>query len=122
MLLVLTTTKIGQVVEQLACEYLQAQGLSLIEKNYDCFLGEIDLIMHDKETLVFVEVRYRRGCGFGAPIETVTSSKQKKIIKTAYHYLSKYRHSDSPCRFDVVAVHGVLQNPQIEWVRDAFGE
>jgi putative endonuclease len=118
----LTTKQIGQAVEQFVCEYLQAQGLRLIERNYSCPLGEIDLIMHAQEMLIFVEVRYRRDCRFGEPVETVTANKQKKIIKTAYHYLSKRRNLDKPCRFDIVAAHGDKQHPDVEWIKNAFGE
>jgi putative endonuclease len=119
---VLTAKQTGQAIEERVCQYLCAQGLRVVEKNYTCPLGEIDLIMTDKDVLVFVEVRYRRDCCFGEPVETVTAGKQKKIIKTAYYYLSKWRGFERPCRFDIVAVHGDQQQLHIEWFKHAFGE
>lgn len=118
----LTAKQKGCTVEQFVCRYLQKQGLNSIEANYRCRVGEIDLIMQDKDVLVFVEVRYRHDTCFGNPLETITFNKQKKIIKTAYYYLSKFCSIDAPCRFDVVAVVGNLQQPRVEWIKDAFGE
>ncbi len=111
----------GEHAEMLASRFLQQQGLTLLEKNFMCKCGEIDLIMQDKEQLVFVEVRYRKNTHFGTPAESVTWQKQQKILKTAALYLQKhkkYRHV--PARFDIVAITGMLAKPQIDWITNAF--
>ena len=83
--------RIGNNAEALALDYLKQQGLSLIEQNYLTKLGEIDIIMLDKNTkiLVFIEVRYRKHTSHGASIETVNRSKQQKIMHTTQQYLQK---------------------------------
>src|ERR1700738_197807 len=94
---------IGRRAEEEACVFLQKQGLRLIARNYLCRLGEIDLIMQDHSSLVFIEVRCRKPSIFGTAAETVTSLKQGKIIKTAMYYLREQRLSqEQTCRFDVV--------------------
>jgi len=112
----------GQQAEHMACQYLQSRGLSLIERNYFCTQGEIDLIMNDNNTLVFVEVRFRRNISFGTGAETVDRRKQSKLLATAAHYLQKHpRAAKQPCRFDVISVssnkHG---EQQLDWITDAF--
>jgi len=112
-----STREFGQEKEQQACAYLTNQGLELINQNYQCKVGEIDLIMRDKETLVFVEVRFRNQANYGDGLESVTRNKQRKIIRTAQYYLlTNKQYQDDPCRFDVVAIA-----PQkIDWIKDAF--
>lgn len=112
--------------ESYVADYLQDQGLQLKEKNYRCKLGEIDLIMADRDnTLVFVEVRYRKQQRYGTPLETVDRIKQRKLVHTATHYLQQRRLVDRcPCRFDVVAVSDTVPNSRdranIEWTKNAF--
>jgi len=110
----------GQVAEQLACDYLQQQKLTLITKNYHCRRGEIDLIMQDQDTLVFVEVRYRKSNRYGSALESIDFKKQQKIIFTAQHYLSTQSPSLSLYRFDVIAITPTKVQPEITWVKDAF--
>ncbi len=110
----------GAKAEEVARIYLQQQGLRLVERNYRCRQGEIDLIMQDGESLVFIEVRYRKTTGFGSPAESVTPSKQRRIIMTANHYLqSKNNANMPPCRFDMLAIVGKEQQ-NIDWIKDAF--
>src|SRR5690349_8615898 len=111
----------GKNAEHYACQYLQAHGLHLIEHNYRCKQGEIDLIMQDQEEVVFVEVRARHTLDFGSAIESVNFYKQKKIIKTALHYLQK-THGDTNvyCRFDIVGIHYLAEGTDCEWVKNAF--
>lgn len=110
----------GTKAERKAEIYLERHGLKLIERNYSCRNGEIDLVMQDKGALVFVEVRFREASGFISPAETVTVGKQKKIIAAARHFLHSHRqHNQAPCRFDVLAISGPLQE-NISWIRDAF--
>jgi putative endonuclease len=108
----------GAQAEKEICHFLLKQGLQLLERNYHCACGEIDLIMQDQDTIVFVEVRARESNAFGHPIETVNHHKQRKLIKSALLYLQKQRWLDKKnCRFDVVGVDG---SNQIEWVKGAF--
>jgi putative endonuclease len=110
----------GQQIEQQVSRYLQKQGLRLIEQNYHCRGGEIDLIMKEKDTLVFVEVRFRKSARFGSALESVNRQKQAKIILTAQHYIQTTAPSADQFRFDVVAVKPTEASFQIEWVKNAF--
>jgi putative endonuclease len=109
----------GQHAEEQARAHLEQQGLRLLERNYRCKQGEIDLIMRDGEALVFIEVRFRKSATFGSAIETVTAQKQHKLLAAARHYLQAH-HASVPCRFDVVGITGQASNTQIEWIKDAF--
>jgi putative endonuclease len=112
--------KPGVQAEQLAAAHLQRHGLQLVETNYRCRFGEIDLICRDGKTLVFVEVRLRGSEAFGGAAASITARKQGKIVLAARHYLQHLR--DTPaCRFDVVLLRGLRDN-DIEWIKDAFGE
>lgn len=120
-----TTLKSGQQAENLALQYLQQQGLSLLARNYRCRRGEIDLIMKHHESVVFVEVRYRRNQDFGGAGASVDQRKQDKLIVSALHYLQENRQAARlPARFDVVAIHAqsqkVAQPHSIQWIQDAF--
>lgn len=109
----------GQQAEQLACEYLQQQGLTLIERNYSCRLGEIDLIMLHNKSLVFIEVRYRKNNLFGGATESITIKKQYKLQKTALHYMQK-RKTRTSARFDVIAITGQGPQQTLEWLQNVF--
>jgi putative endonuclease len=107
----------GREAEQLALQYLTAAGLRLKSRNYACRLGEIDQILEDGETLVFVEVRQRRNARFGSAAESITGRKQDKLVAAARHYLARLTALPA-CRFDAVLVDA---QGRIEWIRDAFG-
>ncbi len=109
----------GAAAEELALRYLEAQGLTLVMRNFRCRTGELDLIMRDGGSLVFVEVRSRRYVRYGTPAESVTRAKQQKLLRAATFYLQRQR-LDLPCRFDVVAILRPGGEPHIEWIRDAF--
>lgn len=109
----------GVKYEQQALAFLQQQGLLLVCQNFYCRFGEIDLIMSDQDTLVFIEVRYRKNQDYGGAPASVTYQKQQKLIKTAKHYLSQL-NSEPYCRFDVVAISEKTSTPQ--WIQDAFQE
>jgi putative endonuclease len=112
--------EIGHQVESCACHYLESNGLRLVDKNFSCKIGEIDLIMRDGETLVFVEVRYRAKAKYGDSLASITRSKQNKIIRAAKYYLQQNDLYDKvPCRFDVIAVDEQINN-QVIWIKDAF--
>ena len=93
----------------------------LVTRNYRCRRGEIDLVMRDTETLVFVEVRRRTSRAFGGGLDSVDARKRARLVAAAEHYLMMKRIGDEcPCRFDVVAIDGPFTRTTIEWVRDAF--
>lgn len=110
----------GSDAERLAALFLQRQRLILVERNYRCRFGEIDLIMRDGATLVFVEVKMRANDSFGGAAASITAAKQSKLIRTARHYLSGL-NTPPPCRFDAVLLTGT-GSQNVEWIQDAFGE
>ena len=117
--------KFGREIEELARAYLLEAGLRCVNSNYSCSAGEIDLVMQDNDTLVFVEVRYRQDDDYGGAVASITKSKQRKIIHAAKTYLQEQNLWDKVvCRFDVLVVqdgcgcdHGARQ---IHWLKDAF--
>ena len=109
----------GKLAEALVADYLQVRGLHLIERNYSCRLGEIDLILADGPTLVFAEVRLRRNLDYGGAAASITAAKRQRILRAARHYLSS--RPEGPCRFDVILLDA-LDPDRIEWIKDAFGE
>lgn len=108
---------LGTVAETIAADYLLKQGLSLITRNYSCRFGEIDLIMQDSKTTVFVEVRLRSNSTFGGAGASITKSKQAKLSRTAEHYLQQ--HGNVACRFDAILMNKVSA-AHIEWIKNAF--
>jgi putative endonuclease len=108
----------GRAAEDAALAFLEARGLGLIERNYRCRFGEIDLIMNDAGTLVFVEVRMRSSSAFGGAPESITAGKKARLLSAARHFMATRR--DIPdCRFDAVLLDG---DTRIDWVKNAFGE
>ena len=109
--------RLGEEYERQAAAYLSRLGVLILEKNYRCRSGEIDLIGLDGRYLVFIEVKYRRSAKNGDPAESVTPCKQQRIRHSAKNYLYMHRYGeDTPCRFDVVSILG----GEIHWIRDAF--
>jgi putative endonuclease len=108
--------RIGQAGEDAALAYLQQQGLVLVKRNFRCKGGEIDLIMRDGATLVFVEVRQRADSRHGGAAASVTPAKQGRLVLTAQVFLQRYRTLPA-CRFDVIAIDGGA----ISWLKNAFG-
>jgi putative endonuclease len=108
----------GARAEDRCAELLRGAGLVLVERNWRCRLGEIDLIAEDRGVVVFAEVRMRRSFGFGGAGESVTAAKRARLIASARLYLS--RQPQVQCRFDVLLVDGPAGD--IKWIRDAFGE
>jgi putative endonuclease len=107
--------------EDLAIQYLKKKGFKVIERNYHCPWGEIDLIAREKDTLVFVEIKARTSSEYGLPHEAVDRFKQKKIIHAARIYLAeRHLNEEITTRFDVVAIHLTPSGPAIELIRDAF--
>ena len=115
----------GDSAEDIACKYLQQQGLKFITRNYRCRYGEIDLIMQTVdepfELLVFVEVRHRKTTTYGSGLDSINYHKQKKLNKTANHYLShQTKNIDQNCRFDVISIDGLLTNNNVTWLKNAI--
>lgn len=110
----------GRHGEDLAHDYLLSQGLSSLKRNYRCRRGEIDLVMQEGQTIVFIEVRMRRSTRFGSAEESIDWRKQQKIIATALHFLHARRLDYSPVRFDVLTLRGGEGRAQIRWIRNAF--
>jgi putative endonuclease len=108
----------GMRAEDLCAELLRRAGLRLVERNWRCRHGEIDLIADESGTLVFAEVRMRSGSGFGGAAESVTIAKRSRLIAAARLYLA--RRPQASCRFDVFLVDGAAS--RVEWIRNAFGE
>ncbi len=114
---ILNKRNIGSRYEQKAAQYLEEQGYRILERNYRCKLGEIDLIARDGAYLAFVEVKYRLDARAGYGLEAVDVRKQRRIIRAASWYLyEKHIRENQPCRFDVVSFLG----EEITLVRDAF--
>lgn len=115
-----TSIERGQWAESLAEQFLRRQGLKSLQRNYRCKSGEIDLVMLERETLVFVEVRYRQGSDYGSGADSVTAKKRQRLVATAQRYVQQRGLPEPPCRFDVVSVSSLHGRPQIDWIPNAF--
>ncbi len=110
----------GVAAEQLAATFLADHGLKLVVQNYHCRFGEIDLVMIETKTLVFVEVKLRSSSQFGGAAASITPQKQQKMILTAQHYLQQTHYKTEPaCRFDAILM-SKADLKHIEWIRNAF--
>lgn len=111
----------GDAAEAAACTYLQARGLVLLARNCVYRVGELDAVMRDGETLVFVEVRYRKPSSFGDGLLSITRSKRQRLVRAALCWLSNNPSlATVPCRFDVISVHGPSEQLQLHWQAHAF--
>ena len=108
----------GARAEDLCAGLMRAAGLLLVERNWRCRLGEIDLIAEERGMLIFAEVRMRSGPGFGGAGESVTAAKRARLIAAARLYLM--RRPEAGCRFDVFLVEGPPRH--VQWIRNAFSE
>ena len=109
--------EVGQKYEEKAVAYLKSQGYEIVECNFRCRQGEIDIIAKEDGYLVFCEVKYRRTKKAGEPAEAITPAKMRKISQTATYYLYRHGLQDTPCRFDVLAIEGT----RIRLIKNAFG-
>jgi putative endonuclease len=111
----------GARIEALAGDFLQRHGLNPLAANANYCGGELDLVMRDGDTLVFVEVRYRRSAGFGGGAASIDANKRRKLVHAASQFLAAHReYSRAPCRFDVIDASGDPEAPIFDWLRDAF--
>ena len=113
----------GEAQEKAAAQYLMSQGLELVGANFQCKLGEIDLIMRSPASLIFVEVRYRRSPAYGTAAESVDYRKQRKLMRTAQSYLKSLHLTNRvSCRFDVLGISPGLKPGSLsfDWIQGAF--
>lgn len=111
---------LGKEGERIAERYLKKKGFTLLERNYRCPVGELDLIVQDRRVVVFVEVKTRSDHRFGTPLESVQQRKQDKMIKAALYFLSQRRLHQSEARFDVVGISFEGGEPTVEHIENAF--
>lgn len=111
---------LGKEGERVAERYLQKKGYTLVERNYRCPAGELDLIVLDRRVVVFVEVKTRTGHGFGSPLEAVEFRKQRKMIQVAQFFLAEKRLQQRDARFDVIGVSWLGREPVVEHIENAF--
>jgi len=112
----------GKFTEEFAKQYLIQQGLVFIDSNFHSRQGEIDLIMKDGQVFVFIEVKYRKNNLFGGAVSAVSQLKQKKIKHCVAFFLQKINLNEynTPCRFDVIALEGNINQPEVTWLKNAF--
>ena len=116
-----TTQIIGKQAEDLACDYLHKQGLQLLQRNYTTRYGEIDLVMQDRDTTVFIEVRCRSRNDYVDALTSIDTNKQRKLMRAAEHYLQRQRANPMlAARFDVIAISTRGNKPEIDWIKNAF--
>jgi putative endonuclease len=109
----------GMDAEERAWQHLRSHGARLLQRNFRSRRGEIDLIVQDSDSVVFVEVRYRGNANYGSGAESVDHRKQSRLIACAQHYLQSYPQlARLPCRFDVIAING--RDDSLDWIRNAF--
>ena len=116
-----TSRQRGSHWEQVAESFLNKRGLETLERNFHARFGEIDLVMLDGSTLVFAEVRYRKNDGHGSGADSVTRTKQRRIISAAGRFL-QFHPNDRlrPCRFDVISIGRKDGRTRLNWIRNAF--
>lgn len=111
---------LGKQGERVAEQYLKKKGYKLVERNYRCAAGEVDLIVLDRRVIVFVEVKTRTGHGFGTPLEAVQPRKQRKMMQAAQFFLSEKKLHQRDARFDVVGISWPGRDPMVEHIENAF--
>lgn len=112
----------GRHGEDLACAHLERAGIEVLERNYRCRGGEIDIVARDGETVVFVEVKERGGSSHGSAVEAVTAEKRRRLVRAARLYAATHALLESPLRFDVVSIDQGPAGPRIRHDKDAFGD
>ncbi len=112
--------KLGETGELLAANFLAEKGYSIIQRNFRCKAGEIDIIAGDGDYLVFVEVKTRRSLNYGSPVEAVDMRKQQQIYRTALFYLQQNSIDNQDIRFDIIAITIMDEKPVIEHLINAF--
>lgn len=115
------TAHAGHKWERMAEAFLRKRGLKMLERNFNCRVGEIDLVLRDGPVLVFAEVRYRASDKYGSGAESVSLTKQKRITRAAQKFLQlRPQHPAQVCRFDVVSIGNSRGRTTIDWIPNAF--
>ena len=112
--------ELGKKGEEIALRFLKKKGYRIIERNYVCKMGEVDIVAKEKDTLAFIEVKTRRTTTFGPPQMAVDQKKQEQLSKAALHFLKEKRLEEAKARFDVVAILLGPRGEEIELIRNAF--
>ena len=112
--------QIGKAGEKTVVRYLKKKGFKILEQNFTCPVGEIDIIVKDKTTIVFVEVKTRRSLSYGSARMAITPQKQRKISMAALYYLKTNQKMDQRARFDVVTVFSTGEEKAIDHIQNAF--
>lgn len=110
----------GKRGEELAERFLKKKGYKIVERNYRCANGEVDLIALDRRVIVFVEVKTRAAHGYGSPLEAVAFYKQRKMIAAAQYFLHEKKLHQRDARFDVIGISWLGAEPQVEHIQNAF--
>lgn len=108
----------GKAAEDLACQHLQQQNCKIIARNWHCAFGEIDIIAQHKQTLLFIEVKYRKNKQFGGAAYSITPAKLGKMQRSAEYYLQQNKLKNTPCRLDAVLIDG---NATPQWIQNITG-
>lgn len=111
---------LGQRGERVAEQYLRRKGYKLVERNYRCPTGEVDLILLDRRVIVFVEVKTRSDHSFGTPLEAVEIRKQHRVIRAAQYFLNQKGLHHREARFDVIGISWPQSEPIVEHIQNAF--
>jgi len=111
---------LGKFGEDLACQELERRGYAILARRYRRRGGELDIVARDGQIVVFVEVKTREGCEFGAGAESVTSLKRRRMASVALDYMARHNLVERPCRFDVVSIDMNGQEPRVELYQNAF--
>lgn len=112
--------ELGNLGENIACEYIEKRGYKIIERNFRCYNGEIDIIAKDKDELVFIEVKTRTGDKYGQPIEAVDINKTKHIYRSAEYYVYKNNIKDIPIRLDIIEILIIKNKIKIRYIKKAI--
>ncbi|MEA3475176.1 MAG: YraN family protein [Candidatus Cloacimonadota bacterium] len=119
--LIMDRKEFGKFGEDIATKFLEHNGYRIIERNYHSIYGEIDIICKKNNQLIFIEVKARKSLKFGEPLEAVTEKKREKIIKTAYHFITKHQ-LDLSIRFDIITIQYISKEKRykFEHIKNAF--
>ncbi len=118
----MTTREKGQSTEAIAADYLRSKGLKFKTQNFHSRQGEIDLIMLENDTWVFIEVKYRKNSNYGGALAAISYTKIQKIRRCTAFFLQKHglNEYNTQCRFDVITLEGDITHPKITWLKNAF--
>ena len=115
-----TKIQTGKLGENIAADYLEKKGYRIVQRNYRCVFGEIDIIAIDRNVIVFIEVKSRRSAKYGCPQEAVGHNKKMKISKIALNYLKEKQFQDCRARFDVAAVKILPEGSEVKLIKNAI--